>query len=263
MKKNFISILITNYNKERFLHKSLRSILNQNYKNFEILLYDDCSTDNSLKVIKKFKKKVKLINRANNNKKRSGPLNQISGTLEAFRKSKGNIICLMDSDDRFLKNKLVDIDKFFKKNVNLNCVFNFPIAKKKQFMFKKRNKQYSVWPTIFPTSCISFRRSFFLNFIRHLKKNTFPYLEIDARITIFSKFFYNEYNLINKNLTFYSYDNLSINANIRRFSKLWWIRREQAYLYLKYIMKKKKLAFKSSFNYYITLFFSSMIKFFL
>ena len=62
--------------------------------------------------------------------------------MEAFRKSKGNIICLMDSDDRFLKNKLVDIDKFFKKNVNLNCVFNFPIAKKKQFMFKKINKQY-------------------------------------------------------------------------------------------------------------------------
>ena len=56
MKNNFISILITNYNKEKFLKKCLNSIKNQNYKNYEVILFDDCSTDNSLKIIKDFKK---------------------------------------------------------------------------------------------------------------------------------------------------------------------------------------------------------------
>ena len=56
MRKNFISILITNYNKEKFLKKSLKSISNQTFKNYEVILYDDCSSDNSLKIIRKFKK---------------------------------------------------------------------------------------------------------------------------------------------------------------------------------------------------------------
>ena len=114
MKKNFISILITNYNKGYFLKKSLKSVCKQNFKNYEIILYDDCSSDNSLKIIKKFKK-IKLIRNFKKNESKSGPHNQITGILEAFKKSKGNIICLMDSDDYFTKNKLFIIDKVFKK----------------------------------------------------------------------------------------------------------------------------------------------------
>ena len=56
-KENFISILITNYNKEKFIRNSIKSILNQNYKNYEIILFDDCSSDNSLKLINSFKNK--------------------------------------------------------------------------------------------------------------------------------------------------------------------------------------------------------------
>ena len=71
MKNNeeFISILITNYNKSKFLKKSLDSLKKQNYKNFEIIIFDDCSTDNSLKIIKKFKK----INLITNKKKFISP----------------------------------------------------------------------------------------------------------------------------------------------------------------------------------------------
>ena len=49
MKKNFVSILITNYNKSRYLKKTISSCLNQNFDNKEILVFDDCSTDDSLK----------------------------------------------------------------------------------------------------------------------------------------------------------------------------------------------------------------------
>ena len=114
MKDNFISILITNYNKSKFLRKSLKSLLDQKYKNFEIILFDDCSEDNSIKIIEKFKK-VKLIK---NKKKKyiSSPLNQINGLMEAFKYSRGKIICLMDADDYFKKNKLFEVNKYFELN---------------------------------------------------------------------------------------------------------------------------------------------------
>ena len=100
--KSYISILITNYNKERFLDKSLKNVCNQNFKNYEIIIFDDCSTDKSLNIIKKYKKVKLIINKAKN-KKDSGPLNQINGIIECFKRSKGNIICLLDSDDYFKK----------------------------------------------------------------------------------------------------------------------------------------------------------------
>ena len=56
VKKNLISVLITNYNKSRFLTKSLKYICNQDFEDYEIILYDDASTDDSIKIIKKFKK---------------------------------------------------------------------------------------------------------------------------------------------------------------------------------------------------------------
>ena len=55
MKHNLISILITNFNKSFFLEKSLRSIKHQNYKKYEIIIFDDASTDNSMEIIKKYK----------------------------------------------------------------------------------------------------------------------------------------------------------------------------------------------------------------
>ena len=60
MNKNYISILITNYNKGNFLNRSLQTVCNQNFQNYEIIIFDDYSTDDSIKIIKKFKK-VKLI----------------------------------------------------------------------------------------------------------------------------------------------------------------------------------------------------------
>ncbi len=258
-KKNYkISILITNYNKSEFLNKSLNSVVNQSYKNYEIILYDDCSNDNSLNIIDKYKK-VKLIKGSKKNKKKTSAQNQITGILKTFKKSKGQIICLMDSDDFFSINKLKIINDMFKKKKNHNCIFNFPKMSKNLFNYKdKRNN--SVWPTIFPTSCISLRRSTFLIFCKYLEKNRFPYLEIDARLAMFSNFFLNEYNLLPKKLTYYSFDQNGITSNIKKFSKVWWIRRKQAYIYLKYIMYKKKIFFKTSADYYITTLISYFLK---
>ena len=78
-----ISVLISNYNKSKFLKNSLLNLKKQNYKNFEIILFDDSSTDNSLQIIKKFKN-VKLI--VNKKKKSKFPaLNQINAITECIK----------------------------------------------------------------------------------------------------------------------------------------------------------------------------------
>ena len=256
--KNYISILITNYNKENFLYKTLYAACSQSFKNYEIIIFDDCSTDKSIKVIKKFKK-IKLITNKSK-KKKSGPLNQINGVIECFKVSKGNIICLLDGDDIFKKNKLSKIDQFFRKNKKLNCVFDIPINTHAQFNLKNKLINYSIWSTIFPTSCISLRRNSLMNFFKNANKENFPRLEIDARLSIFSKFYMNEYNILNKKLTYYNYDQNGITANIKKYSKIWWIRRSEAFAYLRIIMKKKKISFVLSFDYYLTNFFTFLVK---
>ena len=258
-KENKISILITNYNKSKFLKKSLGSVLNQDYNNYEIILYDDCSTDNSLKIINKHKK-IRLIKGLKKDIKNTGAQNQLKGILQAFKESKGQIICLMDSDDFFSRNKLRVINDVYHKNKDYNCVFNLPRTNKNFFNLKKKNINKSIWPTILPTSCVTLRRPSFLRFIKYIRKSDFPNLEIDARVNIFSNFFLNEYNLINKKLTFYSYDQNGITSNIKKYSKVWWIRRKEAYIYLKYIMYKKKTLFKTSIDYYITISISYFLK---
>ena len=70
----------------------------------------------------------------------------------------------------------------------------------------------------------------------------------------------NEYNILNKKLTHYNYDENGITAKIKKYSKLWWIRRSEAFSYLKIIMNKKKRIFNHSFDYYFTNFSKFLIK---
>ena len=61
-KKPLVSILMNCYNVEKFIHKSIKSILLQSYKNFELIIFDDASKDQTLKVIKSFKdKRIKFF----------------------------------------------------------------------------------------------------------------------------------------------------------------------------------------------------------
>ena len=57
------SILIANYNNEKYIEECLNSILNQTYKNIEIIVIDDDSSDNSSKIINKFKDKIIIANK--------------------------------------------------------------------------------------------------------------------------------------------------------------------------------------------------------
>ena len=60
--KPLITVYITNHNYQKYISKSITSVLNQNFKNFELIIIDDGSTDNSIKEIEKFTKKKQRNN---------------------------------------------------------------------------------------------------------------------------------------------------------------------------------------------------------
>ncbi len=108
---DLVSIIVPVYNVEKFLDDTINSVLNQTYKNWELLLINDCSVDNSKKVYEKYKnnKRIKWID-----------LKRNSGTAEARNKgikvASGNYICFLDSDDFWNKDKLSKQVSFMKKN---------------------------------------------------------------------------------------------------------------------------------------------------
>ena len=109
-----LSILINNYNYGRFLSDCIDSILAQKYKNLEIIVYDDGSTDSSRKILKKYKNRVISILAENYGS--SPNKNQANGIYQAFLRSTGEWILLLDSDDIFLEGKLASISASVDEN---------------------------------------------------------------------------------------------------------------------------------------------------
>ncbi len=253
-----ISVLISNFNKYIYLKKTLKNIVNQNFRDYEIILFDDQSNDKSIDLIKKYKK-IKLII----NKKKKNPfspmLNQINAVHEAFKKSKGDVICLMDADDFFFKNKISYVNDFFQRNIDSNFLVNTPKTFGTFFKYKNKNSTKHIWPTIFPTSCISARRIFFSKFFKYSLSNKFENLAIDARLNIFAKYYYNDYNILKKKLNSYTIDQKGNWSKYNHLSINWWISRNEAFEYLKYILKLRKIRFKKSSDYYLTKFVNLFI----
>jgi glycosyltransferase involved in cell wall biosynthesis len=101
--KYFISVILPNYNCSRFLEKSITSVLNQTYKNFELIIVDDCSTDSSKTIIQNFKKKDKRI-RYFKTKNNSGNV-AVPRNL-GISKSRGHYVAFIDADDYWYPDKL-------------------------------------------------------------------------------------------------------------------------------------------------------------
>mgnify|MGYP003345005097 CR=1 FL=1 len=97
------TVLITNYNNEKYIDRCIKSVLNQTFKNIEIIFIDDLSTDNSVKVAKKYKNIKVLLTKK---KTKFGSFNQINSYKTGLSISKGDIIFFLDSDDFYKKKKL-------------------------------------------------------------------------------------------------------------------------------------------------------------
>lgn len=107
-----VSIIIPYFKNRDYIKRTIKSVLSQNFKNYEILIiYDDTSQEDFLfiKNLKKMDKRIKVIN----NKKNYGA--GISRNI-GIKKSKGKYISFLDSDDTWNKNKLLLQIKFMEKN---------------------------------------------------------------------------------------------------------------------------------------------------
>lgn len=100
MNENLVSIIMPAYNAEKYISNSINSIIQQTYKNWELIVVDDCSTDKTTKVILNYKdERIHLLKNAKN----SGAA--ISRN-RALREAKGKWIAFLDSDDIWHPEKL-------------------------------------------------------------------------------------------------------------------------------------------------------------
>ena len=114
-KRPLVSVIIPAYNAEKYLSQAIESILNQTFRDFELIIIDDCSTDNTWQVIDKYHKADKrvVVSRNKKNLKLSRTLNK------AIKVSKGKYIARMDADDISFPDRLEKQVKFMEANLEV------------------------------------------------------------------------------------------------------------------------------------------------
>ena len=116
-----ISVYITSFNKDKYLSKAIKSVLNQSLAPKEIIIVDDCSTDNSRNIIEKFASQnpdiIEPIYNENN-------LGVTRSRNIALSHCSGEIITYLDGDDLFYKNKLQSEYELLQKDPAIHCVYS-------------------------------------------------------------------------------------------------------------------------------------------
>lgn len=109
--KDLVSIIMPTYNCGEFIEKTINSIINQTYTNWELIIVDDCSNDNTKEVLKKYEadKRINYIKLTKN----SGAA---VARTKAIKRANGNYIAFLDSDDLWYPDKLTKQLKFMKEN---------------------------------------------------------------------------------------------------------------------------------------------------
>ena len=107
-----VSIIMPSYNSELTIEDSVNSILSQKYKNWELIIVDDRSTDNTWKVIKSYADKFDNIYIYQNDEN----LGAGASRNFAIEKAKGRFIAFLDSDDLWLEDKLSEQISFMIEN---------------------------------------------------------------------------------------------------------------------------------------------------
>ena len=116
IKKNtpIVSVIMATYNSESTIKESIESILSQKYKNFEFLILDDCSSDNTLRIIKSYQKideRIKIFE----NKKNIGLTKSLNLLI---KRSSGEYLARQDADDISYEQRLEkQIDFCIKNNI--------------------------------------------------------------------------------------------------------------------------------------------------
>lgn len=241
-----ISILISSYNKGKYIRECIESCLIQEDQKLEIILFDNYSNDETDQILLDFQNKIQIYK----SQKISdfSAINQIDLLRKAFEVSSGEIICLLDADDYFKKEKIKNVRNFFEREISKDVLFDLPTIKSaKNFeKFKLKKKFFkNIWNTTIPTSSISFKREFFENL---LKKNLFKdynLLEIDFRINVYAQNITKNFKIYDQSLNVYRKVDDGIMSQNKKFSPNWWKKRLQAHEFMKNSYLKQSMDYKN------------------
>lgn len=134
-----ISVIITTYNREKTLERAIKSVLNQTHRNYELLIIDDGSTDNTNKIIDKYRKKIRYYSKLHGG---------VSSTRNlGLEKSEGTWVAFLDSDDYWLPTKLEKQLKFINNHPEMMAVQTEEIwiRKGRRVNPMKKHKKYGGW----------------------------------------------------------------------------------------------------------------------
>ena len=110
MIEGLVSIIMPSWNTDRFMAETIQSVIDQTYTNWELLIVDDCSTDNTDEVVASFKDdRIKYFH----NEKNSGAALTRN---RAMREARGEWIAFLDSDDLWMPEKLERQIAFMKEH---------------------------------------------------------------------------------------------------------------------------------------------------
>lgn len=137
--KPLLSVIITAYNREKFLEECIYSIRQQTYKNLEILIIDDCSTDNTEKLIKNIQQDDERIKYMKYNINKGAGAAKNTGIEQAT----GKYITFVDSDDKLANIYAYEtaIKSFEKNNID---VYVYMQAKQENILINKKYKKYKI-----------------------------------------------------------------------------------------------------------------------
>ena len=132
-----VSIIIPTYNRAEFLTEALNSIMSQTYKDFELIVVDDGSSDNTKEVVKNFDGEIKYLYRKNQGVSAARNL--------GINEAKGEFLSFLDSDDLWERNKLEKQIDFFDKNKEAKVCYTDEIwvRKGKRVNQMKKHAKYS------------------------------------------------------------------------------------------------------------------------
>lgn len=155
----YISVIIPTYNSENYIERSLNSVLDQNYENYELLVSDDGSNDNTKKILEKYKihfKKKNILYQLIFNE-HLGPGNARN---QAIKRSNHEWIAFLDSDDVWMENKLQIVSDAILSNPDCNCIIHDEI-----YVNKKNNEIKYEYTNMFNNSELIFNQLYEKNFL--------------------------------------------------------------------------------------------------
>ena len=154
-RKPTVSVIIPTYNCENYIAETLNSVLNQTFKNLEVIIVDDGSTDNTQKIVASYDAPVRLLTQAN------------SGVCAArnygIREATGRYICLMDHDDYWTRDKLALQLEEMSRNPEIGLVYSTFI-----WWYPDTESLFPDPSSFEPTSCLTGVDEEFSGWIYHL-----------------------------------------------------------------------------------------------